>query len=286
MSAARLGMHFSLWAPRWEPASAEAALAEAARYGIGLVEIPLLAPETIDVPHARALLAAHGVSPSASLCLPERAMAQRDPEAALAFLLPAIEAAAALGCSFLGGVTYSALGYRSGLPPTEAEYDNIARALRPAARRAAALGVTLGLEPCNRYETHLLNTAAQARALIARIGEPNLTVHLDTYHMNIEEKGTAAAIRAAPGASAYIHLSESDRGVPGTANVDWRGLFAALAQTGFTGDLVVESFVTLPPEIAAVLAVWRPVAPDRFAVLDEGVGFLRALAAETGLALR
>ena len=274
----RIGMHFSLWAPVWTEASAEAAIPEAARYGLQVVEIPLLAPASINVTHARALLAAHGVAPSGSLCLPADKMATKDPAAAREFLLQAVEVAHALGCTYLGGVTYSALGYKSGSPPTEVEYDAIVTALRPVARRAGELGLTLGLEPCNRYETHLLNTAAQSVALLDRIGEPNTAVHLDTYHMNIEEKGIGQGFRVAAGRAPYIHLSESDRGVPGTGTIDWEDVFAALAGIGFAGDLVIESFVTLPPEIAAALCVWRPVARDRYDVLDQGVAFLRRLA--------
>ena len=279
----RIGMHFSLWAAAWTREAAEAALPEAARHGIQLIEIPLLAPEIIDVPHARDLLAAHGIAPSASLCLPDSAIAARDPAAAERFLLPALETAHALGCTFLGGVTYSALGWKSGAPPTEAEYDNIARALTPVAKRAEALGMKLGLEPCNRYETHLLNTAAQTRALMDRIASPVLTIHLDTYHMNIEEKGIAQGLRDAGPQAPYIHVSESDRGVPGTGTVDWNATFAALAEIGGDRDLVLESFVTLPPEIAAALCVWRPVARDRHEVLDRGVPFIRNLARTHGL---
>lgn len=274
----RIGMHFSLWSPVWTQATAEAAIPEAARYGLHLVEIPLLAPERIDVPHARDLLAAHAVAPAASLCLPPDRMATRDPAAARDFLLAAVDVAHALGCRFLGGVTYSALGHKTGAPPTEAEYDAIVAALQPVAQRAGALGLTLGLEPCNRYETHLLNTAAQTLALLDRIGAPNLAVHLDTYHMNIEEKGVGEGFRVAGARAPYIHLSESDRGVPGTGTIDWEDAFATLAEIGFAGDLVVESFVTLPPEIAAALCVWRPVAKDRYEVLEHGLAYLRRLA--------
>ena len=274
----RIGMHFSLWAPSWTREEAERAIPEAARYGIELIEIPLLQPETIDVVHARRLLGEHGMAASASLCLPETCMAAVDPAAATAFLLRAVDASHALGCDFLGGVTYSALGYRSGRPPTEGEYANIVRALKPVARRAGELGIRLGLEPCNRYETHLLNTAKQTLDLVERIDEPNLAIHLDTYHMNIEEAGLANGFRAAGKRAPYVHLSESHRGVPGTGTIDWDDVFRGLVSVGFDGDLVVESFVTLPPEIAAALAVWRPVARDRYAVLNEGVGFLRHLA--------
>jgi D-psicose/D-tagatose/L-ribulose 3-epimerase len=279
----RIGMHFSLWAASWTREAAELAVPECARYGLEVIEIPMLAPETIDVAHARDLLGAHKVAPSGSLCLPDDKLATKDPEAARDFVLRALETAHALGCTFLGGVTYSALGHKSGAKPTEAEYDNIVRALQPVAKRAAELGMTLGLEPCNRYETHLLNTAEQTLALLGRIGAPNTSIHLDTYHMNIEEKGIGHGFAVAGARAPYIHISESDRGVPGTGTIDWEDAFSSLARIGFSGDLVIESFVTLPPEIAAALCVWRPVARDRYEVLDQGVPYIRGLARKHGL---
>ena len=280
---ARLGMHFSLWAPTWTREAASLAIPEAARYGLQVIEIPLLDPGSVDVGHARSLLTDNGITASASLCLPADRMAQEKPQAATDFLIPALEVARALGCKFLGGVTYSALGYRSGKPPTEQEYDNIASALRPVARRAADWGMQLGIEPCNRYETHLINTAQQAIAMLDRIGEPNVVIHLDTYHMNIEEKGLASGFATAGKRAPYIHVSESDRGVPGTGTVDWEQAFAALAAGSFQGDLVMESFVSVPPELAGALAVWRPVARDRQEVLQQGVTFLRDLGRKHGL---
>jgi D-psicose/D-tagatose/L-ribulose 3-epimerase len=182
-----------------------------------------------------------------------------------------------MGSHILAGVTYSTLGWRSGTPPAEAELANIAKALKPIARRAQEYGMTIGIEPCNRYETHLLNTVAQSLAMLDRIGEPNVTIHLDTYHMNIEEKGIGNGIMKAGKRCAYLHLSESDRGVPGTGTVDWDDCFAAVKSSGLSGDLVVESFVTLPPEIASALSVWRSVAKDRFEVLGPGLAYLRHL---------
>ena len=185
----RFGMHSSLWTARWTPDEVEKLVPEAARHGLNVIEIALLAPETIDVEHSRSVLAAHGIAPTCSLGLPQEVTASLHPDKAEAFLMRALEVAHALGSSTLSGVTYAIIGYTSGQPPAEQEYANIARALAPVARRAAEHGMTLGLEPCNRYETHLVNTAEQAVRLIERIGEPNVTIHLDTYHMNIEEKG-------------------------------------------------------------------------------------------------
>jgi D-psicose/D-tagatose/L-ribulose 3-epimerase len=279
----RFGMHSSLWTASWTREAAELLIPEAAKYGLQVIEMALLAPETVDVDHAVALFKQYGVAPTASLCLSMEDNAALHPERAEPFLQRALETAHALGCSILGGVTYSTLGWRSGLPPTEQEYANIAKALKPIARRAAEFGMTIGIEPCNRYETHLLNTAAQSLEMLDRIGEPNVTIHLDTYHMNIEEKGIGHGIAQAGNHCRYIHLSESDRGVPGTGTIDWDETFRALAATSFDGDIVMESFVTLPPEIAAALSVWRPVARDRFDVLERGVPFLQALARVHGL---
>lgn len=279
----RFGMHSSLWTASWTREAAELCVPEAAEHGLEVIEIALLAPEAIDVAHSRRLFERHGVAPTASLCLPEQDNAALHPERGEAFLHRALEVAHALGCDILCGVTYSTLGWRSGEPPTEREYENIARALRPVARKARGYGMRLGIEPCNRYETHLLNTAGQALAMIERIGEENVTIHLDTYHMNIEERGIGNGVREAGRKSSYIHLSESHRGVPGTGTIDWEDTFKGLKDSGFDGDLVGESFITLPPEIARALSVWRPVARSRQEVLERGVPYLRELARKHGL---
>lgn len=279
----RFGMHSSLWTASWTREAAARLVPEAAKAGLEVIEVALLSPETVDVEHSRALFRDHGITPSASLCLPPEDNAALHPERGRAFLERALPVAHALGCDILCGVTYSTLGWRSGSPPTEREYDNMAKALKPIARAAADLGMRLGIEPCNRYETHLLNTARQSLAFLERLGEPNVTIHLDTYHMNIEEKGIGHAIREAGRHSSYIHLSESDRGVPGTGTIDWNDVFRALAETGFQGDLVMEAFITLPPEIAAALSVWRPVAKDAAEVLEKGVPYLKSLARVHGL---
>lgn len=279
----KLGMHASLWAAEWTREAAELAIPEAAEHGLEVIEFPLLVPEGVDARHSRKLFEKYNVEPTCSLCLPEDKMAGEKPEAAEAFVKAALDKAAAVGSAFVGGVTFGALGYRSGRPPQKKEYENIVKALKPAAKHARKLGITLGIEPCNRYETHLLNTSTQALMLQEMIDEPNVTIHFDTYHMNIEEKGIGSAIRATAGHCSYIHMSESDRGVPGTGTVDWNDVFRALSESNFKGKLIVETFVTLPPEIAKALSVWRPVARDRQEILAKGVPFLKGLAKAHGL---
>lgn len=276
-------MHSCLWTGAWTIEVAERILPEAAEYGLEVVEVPVLTPDAIDVEHSVKLAKQTGVALTASLCLPVQDVAALYPERGEKFLMRALDCAHALGSNILSGVTYSALGWKSGKPPTEAEYANVAKALKPVARKAREYGMKLGLEPCNRYETHLINTADQARHVMEHIGEPNVIIHLDTYHVNIEEKGFATAFRNAGKHCTYVHLSESDRGVPGTGNVDFDACFRGMAEVGFQGDLVVESFIALPPEIAAALCVWRPVAKDRFEVLKRGLPYLKSLARVHGL---
>lgn len=279
----RFGMHSSLWTSAWTREGAELSIADAARCGLDIIEIALLEPDKVDVAHSRELFKRHNVAPTASLGLPAEVEATQHPEKARAFLLRALEVAHALGSNTLCGVVYSTLGYRTGAPPTLREYDQIVKALKPVARRAADYGMTLGLEACNRYETHLVNTAKQALDLARRIDEPSVMIHIDTYHANIEEKGFAAALADGEGLVRYVHLSESDRGVPGSGNIDWKSIMVALKGAKFAGDLVVEFFVNMMPQLASALSVWRPVARDRDEVLDIGLPFVRSLAQATGL---
>ncbi len=277
------GVHTSMWTMSWDRAGCERAVERAVFHGMDFLEIALLDPPAVDTVHSRRTLEAHAMRSVCSLGLPQTCWASRDPDAAISFLKLAIETSAAIGAEALSGVIYGGIGERSGKPPTEAELDNVARTLEAAARHAAAHGILLGIEPVNRYENHLLNTGWQAVAMIERIGAANIFVHLDTYHMNIEEKGIGQGIIDAREHLRYIHLSESDRGTPGAGTVGWDEVFAALRAVGFSGGLAMESFINMPPEIANGLSVWRPVASGEDEVMGNGLPFLRNKARQYGL---
>lgn len=272
------GVHTSMWTMSWDRAGAERAVAGAVRYCMDFIEIALMNPAAVDVGHSRALLEENGLRAVCSLGLPQQAWASIDPEAAIAHLRLALDVSRGMGCEALTGVTYGGIGERTGRPPTTVELDNVARALGTAAQHAKSLGLRLGIEPVNRYETHLINTARQAVEMIERVGSDALFVHLDTYHMNIEEMGAGNGIIDARDHLAYIHLSESDRGTPGTGTCDWDEIHATLAAIGFTGGLAMESFVNMPPEVAFGLSVWRPVADSESEVMENGLPFLRGKA--------
>jgi D-psicose/D-tagatose/L-ribulose 3-epimerase len=202
------------------------------------------------------------------------------PEKAQSFLESAVDVAAGLEAPVLCGVLYAHLGTLTGRPPEKEELEDVARVLKNVARYAAERGVSLGVEAVNRYETYLINLAEQADAMLDRVGEPNVFVHLDTYHMNIEEKGFYEPIVATGPRMHYIHLSESDRGTPGTGNVHWDEVFRSLKAIDFDGYLVMESFAAINEDLAGATALWRDVVGDPETLIRDGLSFLRGKAAE------
>ena len=269
------GVHTSMWTMNWDRAGAEKAVAAAVHYKMDFIEIALLNAPAVDTAHSRALLEKANMKSVCSLGLPEHAWASRHPEKAIEHLKVAIDKTAEMGGLALSGVTFGGIGERTGVPPTQKEYDNIAVALTAAAKHAKSRGILLGIEPVNRYENHLINTGWQAKQMIEKVGADNIFIHLDTYHMNIEEKGAGNGILDAREHIKYIHLSESDRGTPGSGTCDWDEIFATLAAIGFRGGLAMESFINMPPEVSYGLSGWRPVAKDEAEVMGEGLPFLR-----------
>ncbi len=277
------GVHTSMWTMSWDADGAARAISAAKASNMDFIEIALLDPGSTDATLGRRLLKAAELPAVCSLGVPEAYWPSKDPDGAIKFLTLALEKTAALGAVALSGVVYGGIGERTGHPPTSIELDNVAFALEKAAKVAKDLGLDLGIEPVNRYETHLINTAAQGVSMIDRIGAENMFLHLDTYHMNIEERGVGNGILAGREHLRYIHLSESDRGTPGQGTCDWDEIFATLAAIDFDGGLAMESFINMPPEIAYGLSVWRPVANSAEQVIGQGLPFLKGKAAQYGL---
>ena len=269
------GVHTSMWTMKWDREGAERAVKAAVDYKMDFLEIALLDAPSVDAVHTRKLLEDNNMRAVCSLGLPEAVWPTKDPDSAVAFMKVVLDTAKEMGAEAVTGVTYGGIGERTNLPPTEEELSRVARALEATAKHAKSLGLQFGIEAINRYETHLINTGWQARDMIERVGSDNIFIHLDTYHMNIEEKGAANGILDAREHLKYIHLSESDRGTPGEGCCDWDEVFAALAAIDFKGGLAMESFINMPPEISSGLSVWRPVAPNFQAVMDKGLPFLR-----------
>lgn len=277
------GAHAFIWVGEWNRETGGEAIAAAAGSGIDVIEIPMLRPDEFDASLTRRQLDDAGLVAICSLVLPREAHMSERPDIALDFLKRAIDQVAAINAPFLGGVLYAHLGRLTGAAPTDAERATCAETLRKVAAYAAEASITLGLEPVNRYETYLYNTIADTLGLIDAIGASNVTIHADTYHMNIEEPGFAAPIEAAGDRLGGIHCSESDRGVPGQGNVHWDEVFRGLAAIDYRGPLVLESFAAINPDLAGATCMWRTPSYTSDQLAREGVAFLRDRANAAGL---
>ncbi len=279
---AKLGLHTFAAAPKWDIATMRALLPKLQAHKVRALEIPLLDPAEIDVGDTRAFCEETEIEPVCSLGLPREIDVVADPDAGLAFLEPAFKVAQEVGAFALCGVTYGAIGKTSGAPRTQIEFDGTARFIARAAARAKDFGLKLGIEPCNRYETHIMNTGADGRAYCEATGADNLLIHLDTYHMNIEEASFAQGIRDCGEFLGYIHLSEGNRGVPGAGTLAWAEIYETLVEVGFDGITTLESMNHVHPAIAAALAIWRPVAANPDDVIDVGLPYLHRTAEAAG----
>lgn len=268
-----LGIHALVWAGGFSHAECEQAVRSTRAAGYDILEIPALDPATIDIAHTRAVLADHGVRGVCSLGLdPDCDISSPDPDVVRrgeARLADALAVVTGIGGDFLGGVLYSALG-KHDRPLDPRGREHMVAALGRLAARAADSGVTIGLEAVNRYESHAINTVGQALEVIADIqassGADNVTVHLDVYHANIEERSPAAAAReaAAAGKLGYVHIGESHRGYLGTGTIDFAGFFGALRDVGYAGPVTFESFsrAVVSPHLSNRLGVWRDLWTD------------------------
>jgi D-psicose/D-tagatose/L-ribulose 3-epimerase len=147
--------------------------------------------------------------------------------------------------------------------------------LREICRYAEAKSKRIALEPLNRFETDFINTCEQAVRMVNDVSSPALKIHLDTFHMNIEEKDSAAAIRRAGKLLGHFHACGSDRGTVGGDHINWPEIIAALASTGYNGDVVIESFTPDVQVIARAAAIWRMIEPSRNDIAAQGIRFLR-----------
>jgi D-psicose/D-tagatose/L-ribulose 3-epimerase len=196
-------------------------------------------------------------------------------EAAVERLQWAIEMTAVLGGEVMAGPFHSPLAVFSGSGPTGDEKQRAADVLRQAAEIARTAGVKLAIEYLNRFECYFLTTAADARALVEEVNHPHFRMMYDTFHANIEEKNTAATIASVADSFIHVHISENDRGTPGTGHVNWDETFRALRRVKYDGWLTIEAFGRFLPALAAATRVWRDLFPSAEEVYTQGLRFMK-----------
>jgi D-psicose/D-tagatose/L-ribulose 3-epimerase len=279
MGKLKYAVHAYAWTGSWSNETLNL-IDRAKQLGFDMIEIPLMEVELVDPDAIRRRLEDVGLDVCTSTALSESSDITADDEAGrqrgVRYLKQCIKATAEMGASVFTGVTYSALGRKIARAPDESYWNRAAKGLKEAARYAQDLGVTVGIEPVNRYETFLINTCDQAFRLKEMIDEPNVALHLDAYHMNIEEEGFYEPTKKAAPHLCHYHLSESHRGTPGTGLVDWDGIYRALAEAGYQGSVGLESFVEVSPAMAGATCIWRRLAESSDQLLADGLRYLKA----------
>ena len=194
-----------------------------------------------------------------------------------------IDCCQALGVTVLAGPYHSAMGVFTGKGPTSDEWKRSIECMRKMADHAAKAKIMLAIEYLNRFEIYLMNTAADTARYVREVEHPNLRMMYDTFHANIEEKSIADAIRTCRKETIHIHISENDRGVPGTGHVDWNATFDTLKETGYDGWLTIEAFGGAFPEIAAATKIWRKLFDDELDLAREGLAFMKRHCEKRGM---
>ncbi|MET1059100.1 MAG: sugar phosphate isomerase/epimerase family protein [Nocardioides sp.] len=261
-----IGVHALVWSGTWDEPAARHAISSAAKAGFDLIEIPILDPFGIDTAMTRRLLDEYGIQGACSMGLPADADVSSEDPSVLAsgkkLLTRAVEVTHEIGADYLCGVLYSQLG-KYPAPITATSRAHVVDAIRSLAHEAHEADVKVSLEVVNRYESNVVNTAEQMLGLLDETGT-DLAVHLDTYHVNIEEDGFVKPVEQCGDRLGYVHIGESHRGYLGTGTIDFDAFFGALVASGYAGPVTFESFssAVVHPELSNQLAVWRNLWSD------------------------
>lgn len=278
---ARIGVNTFLWTTTWE-GDAAALLGRIKRLGFDAVQIPLLRPGLFDPREMRRMTEDLGLVCYLSAGIKDDMdVTSDDPQVrrrGVEFLKECVRAAAMVGSPFLSGSFHSVFGKKARGPVERRQWEHSAECLKEVAEEAGRHGLDLVLEPINRYESFLVNTAAQARELIAMTGARNIRIQLDTFHMNLEEEDFYETIRSVGRNLAHFHVAENHRGRFRHGMLPWEDVFKGLANINYRGAIVIESFVPEVTEVATAACIWRKMAPSADALAQEGLAFIREMA--------
>jgi D-psicose/D-tagatose/L-ribulose 3-epimerase len=276
----KIGVNSFLWTASFGPEQFSI-LPRVREWGFDAFEIPVFDPAKIEVRAIRKELEANQLECTLCAILPP-GLSPIDSDAVVRgntrkHLQRCIELTAEIGAALLSGPVYAPVGYLPGRRRTTDEWQWAVECFQRLGPVLQENGVTLAIEPLNRFETFFLNTLSDTAALCDAIGHPRFGVLLDTFHANIEEKSIPDACRMLGQRLRHLHACENDRGIPGTGHVDFPGIAEALHETGYDGYLTIESFGFNLPEMSAAAAIWRDLAPTPEAIASEGITYLRAL---------
>ena len=251
------------------------------KWGFQSVEIPIEDPSHIDPAHVKSELDKNGlVCGSVCACMgPDRDLRgdETQQKTAMEYMVKVLDQMIPLHCPSMIGPVYSSVGRADAVPEKEykAQWQTVVKHLKQLCKEAEKRGKQVCMEPLNRFETDFINTSDQALQMVKDVGSPALKIHLDTFHMNIEEKEQGKAIRKVGKLLGHFHACGTDRGTPGNDSLDWEPIVKALKAVGYKGDVVIESFTTDVKVIARAAAIWRRIEPTRDEIAVKGLKNLR-----------
>lgn len=188
----------------------------------------------------------------------------------------AIDRANDMNAGVICGPFHSAFATFHDKSPDQDEYKRSAEVLAKAGEYAAQADILLTPEAINRFECYLCNTMEQLVYLVEQVSHPNVKAHFDTHHANIEEKKLAGAIQKVAPVLGHVHISENDRGTPGSGHIPWDETFGTLAEIGYDGWLTIEAFTRDDPDFANSINVWREYNQP-WDVAEQGYAFIKQM---------
>lgn len=254
----KFGTSILSFIPSWSAEGGRYAIQQTANYGFDMLEICLPASLDFDAKTVKKQLDDHGIEGRLSLNMPANCHLPYYPDKAVDLMKQAIDKVAEMEGDFLGGVLHSAIGTFTGNPCTPDERKIVQQIFTEAAAYAKERNITIAPEPINRYESYIFTAAEEVLEMIDAIGADNIGLHLDTFHMNIEETSFYEPVVKAGSRLKHVHMTESDRGMMGEGNVHWDDLFRALAEINYQGPLVLENFSSQIKELVGPTSLWRP----------------------------
>ncbi len=276
----KTGMNLLLWTDHVTEAQ-DRVLESIKAIGFDSVEVPIFNTEDLAAyerlgGRLRSLgLSATAVTVMGSTDINPISADAKSRDAAVAYLDRVLECGQRFGCEILCGPLHSTIGHFSGTGPTDDEFRRCVETMQRVAEKAQARGIRIAVEYLNRFENYFLTTGKQAEALVRAVDHPSFRMMYDSFHAHIEEKDQAAAIRSAAEETIHVHVSENDRGTPGTGQVAWDSFFEGLKQSNYDGYLTIEAFGLALPALAAATRVWRPLFPDAEGLCREGLAFIK-----------
>lgn len=278
-----LGVNTWVWASPLTDGGLDEIARRAAAMGFGAIELPVENPGDWDPARAADLLAELGLEPFVVGAMGVGRDLVNAPDATIAatqqYLSQCIGAAVTLGASIVAGPFTAQTGrtWRMTAADRAATTAQLLTSLAPLVDTALEAGVTLAIEPLNRYETSLINTVEQALDALGPLLGPGLGLALDSYHLNIEEKRPFDAIRLAGAHLAHVQVCGNDRGAVGDDHIDWTAFLDALDDVGYAGPLNLESFTAHNETIATAASIWRPLAASQNALAQRTLTYLTGL---------